>query len=95
MEQRDVRPQVVLVQMRVNFRRGDAFMAEHLLHGAKVGAAFDEMCGEGVPERVRTHRLVDARLFYPLLDEHEDHLAGEVRPPTVQKDVILFPFLDF
>ena len=81
--------------MRVNLRGGDAFVAKHLLHGAEVGAAFDEVCGERVPEGVRTHCFLDARVFHPLLDEHENHLAGEVRPSAVQKDVILFAFLDF
>ena len=62
MEQRDIRPQVILVQMRVDFRSRDTFMSEHLLYGAEVGAAFDEVRGEGVAERVRTHRFVDARV---------------------------------
>ena len=95
MEQRDIRPQVILVQMRVYLGGGDAFMAEHFLHGAEVGAALDEVRGEGVPERVWTHRLVDAGRHHPLLHEHEDHLAGEVRPPAVQEDVIFLSFLDF
>ncbi len=95
MEQRNISSQIVLVQMRVNLSGGDAFMAEHFLHGAEVGAAFDEVRGEGVTERVRTHRLVDARRFYPFLDEHEDHLAGEVRTSAVQEDVIFLSFLDF
>ena len=83
MEQRDVRPQVVLVQMRVNLGGGDAFVAEHFLHGTQVGAALDEVRGKGVPERVRTHCLVDACRCHPLFHEHEDHLAGEVRPSAV------------
>ena len=60
MEQRNVRPQIVLIQVRVNLRGGDAFVAEHLLYSAKVGAALDEVCGEGVAERMRTHRLLNA-----------------------------------
>ena len=78
MKQRNVRPQVILVQMRVNLRGGDAFVTEHLLHGAEVGAALDEVRGEGVAESVRTYRFLDARVLHPLLDEHENHLAGEV-----------------
>ena len=69
--------------MRVNFCSSDTFVAEHLLHGAEVGAAFDEVCGEGVTEGMRTHCLVDARVLHPLLDKHEDHLAGEVRTSAV------------
>ena len=32
--------------MRVDLRRGKRGMAEHLLHGAEVGAAFDEVRAE-------------------------------------------------
>ena len=81
--------------MRVNLRGGDAFVAEHLLHGAEVGTAFDEVRGERMAEGVRTHRLFNACVLHPLLDEHEDHLAGEVRPSAVQKDVIFLALLDF
>ena len=50
MKQRDVRPQVVLIQMRVNFGGSDAFMSEHFLHGAEVVTVADEelsLQGEG------------------------------------------------
>ena len=83
MIQRNIRAEIVLIQMRVNLCSSDTFVAEHLLYGAEVGAAFDEVRGEGMSEGVRTYRLVDARVLHPLLDEHEDHLAGEVRPTTV------------
>ena len=81
--------------MRVDLGGGDAFVAEHLLHGTEVGTTFDEVRSEGVTEGVRTHCFLDARVFHPLLDEHEDHLASEVRTSSVQKDVILFALLDF
>ena len=81
--------------MRINLRGGDAFVTEHLLHGAEVGAAFDEVRSEGVAESVRTHCFLDARVFHPLLDEHEYHLAGEVRTSAVQEDVILLALFDF
>ena len=54
--------------MRVNLCGSDTFVAEHLLHGAEVGAAFDEVRSEGVPEGVRTYSFLDARVLHPLLD---------------------------
>ena len=41
------------VHMRVDLRRGDAGVAEHLLHLAKIGPAAEHMRGETVPQRVR------------------------------------------
>ena len=40
--------------MRIDFRRADTGVTEHLLHGQQVGASFDEMGGKGVSESVRT-----------------------------------------
>lgn len=34
--------------MRVYFSGSNARMAEHFLNGAEIGAAFDEMGGEGM-----------------------------------------------
>ena len=41
------------VDVRVNLRGEDAFVPQHLLHNAEVGAVFDEVRREGMPERVR------------------------------------------
>lgn len=35
-------------------------MPEELLHGANIGAAGEEVCGEAVPERVAAGRFGDA-----------------------------------
>src|SRR5262245_47808258 len=41
------------IDVRVALRRRQARVAEHLLDGAQVGAAAEEVRGEGVAERVR------------------------------------------
>src|SRR4051794_26419113 len=41
---------------RVDLCRGHRGVAQQLLHHADVGAAVEQVGGEGVPERVRAHR---------------------------------------
>lgn len=35
-----------VVDVQIDLCGGDGFVAEHLLYGAQVGAAFQEVCGE-------------------------------------------------
>src|SRR6266404_1840258 len=41
--------------MRIDLRRRDVAMTEHLLHRAKVGSALEQMRRETMTQRVRTH----------------------------------------
>lgn len=41
--------QTSLIDMRVDLRRSETGMPEHLLNGAKVGAVTEKMRSEGVP----------------------------------------------
>ena len=74
--------------MGIDFRRADAGVAEHLLDGEKVGATFEQMCGETVSERVRTDGLGDAVFLRQVLDNQEDHLSREARATTVEKNSV-------
>src|SRR5579863_7149200 len=47
--------QMALREMSVNLRRRDIAVTEHLLHGAKIGAAFEQMSREAMAKRMRTH----------------------------------------
>src|SRR6267142_1120511 len=49
--------QVIPIDMRVELRRGEIGMAEHLLHRAEIGAAFQQVRRECVAERVGRHSL--------------------------------------
>ena len=42
-----------LIDVRVDLRRGDAGVAEQLLHLPQVGAAGQQVRGKAVPQRVR------------------------------------------
>ena len=70
--------------MRVDLRRGDIGMAEHELHAAQVGAALEQVAGEGVAQHVRRDaRRIDAGRERRLLQELARNAGasdGRVRP---------------
>src|SRR4051812_34590541 len=45
----------VCIHVRVDLRGGDVGMAQKLLHDAQIGAAGEQMGGEGMPKRVRVN----------------------------------------
>lgn len=45
--------QVFPVEVGIDLSRGDAFMSKHFLYGTQVGPAFYQVCGKGMPERMR------------------------------------------
>ena len=47
--------------MRVDLGGGDVGMAQHDLYGPQIGAALQEVAGEGVPDGVRADVVLDAR----------------------------------
>jgi hypothetical protein len=49
-------PHALLEDVRVNLRRREIGMTEHHLDGAEVCAAFEQMRGERMSERVRAER---------------------------------------
>ena len=67
-------------------------MSQHLLDGAQIGSAFQQMCGKGMAEGVRTDFLMDARQFGLLLDDKEYHHTGKRGSPAVQEENILRSF---
>jgi len=82
-------PQVIPVQMGIYFRGGDAFVAEHFLYGAEVGAAFHEMGGKGVAEGVGRDAFGDARFLCQVFDDIEDHDPAKALAAFVEKNNVL------
>ena len=74
---------VFTVQMGIDLGSGDAFMAEHFLDGAQIGASFDEVGGEGMPEGMRRDIFGYAGLPDEVFEEQEDHYPGELAAPAV------------
>src|ERR1700735_3461944 len=67
--------------MSVNLRGRDVAMTEHLLHGAQVGAALEQMRGEAMPQCVRADpcesRIVGGPSFERLEKSLPGHRAAE------------------
>src|ERR1700732_1560314 len=75
--------QVALREMRVNLRGRDVAVTEHLLHGAQVGAAFEQMRREAMAQRMRADpcesRIVGGPSFERLEKSLARHRAAEPR----------------
>ena len=69
----DKPPEPFLDDMGIDLRRRDVGMAEELLHGAEIGAAFQQMAGEGMTE----HVWRDARGLYPNRNRKRLELLAE------------------
>ena len=90
LESRMIRRQSIAQQfigdMGVYFRCTYAGVAEHLLNGEQVGAAFEEMGGEAMPKGVWADGFGDAILLCQVLDNQENHLASESCPTAVEEN---------
>lgn len=85
----DFAAQRLAVDVRVNLGGSDFLVPQHLLDGAEVGPALEEVRREGVAEGMRADGLVDTRERGLLLDDGENHDAGEGRTATVEEKVVL------
>ena len=56
--------QIFPVNMGINFGSSNAGMAQHFLHGTQVGAAFHQMRGKRMAERMRTDMLIQSRFLF-------------------------------
>src|SRR5919107_180118 len=77
--------------VRVNLRGGEARVAEEFLDVAEVGAAVEEVRGEGVAQGVRAD-VVDARADFDVLVHHAaDRARGDARALVVEEDGLRVP----
>lgn len=81
--------QELVVQVGVNLRREDGFMSQHVLHGAQIGTAGNQMGGKRVAQRVGRYRFVDARTACLKPDDVENHDPRQGVPAFVQKQDFL------
>ena len=72
--------------MRVDFCRAHAGVAEHLLDGEQICATFEQVGGKTVPESVRADGLSDAVSLRQVLDNQEDHLSGQSCATAVEEN---------
>lgn len=62
-------PEVIPIQMGVDFGGCDTLMAKHFLNSSQISPSFDQVRGEGVAEGMRTDVLFDPRLLCCLFDD--------------------------
>src|SRR5215210_1482764 len=55
------RPEVLPIHMGVDLRGRQVRMTQHFLHRPEIGAAFEQVSREAVPQGVRRNPLLDAR----------------------------------
>ena len=72
----------------VELGRGEVGVAEHLLDGAEVGAALEQMGGERVAEQVRVNAVrVEPGFLGQLAQDQERARAGERAAAGVQEEL--------
>jgi hypothetical protein len=74
------------VEVGIDLGGGNAFVAEHFLDGAEVGAAFHEVGGERMTEGMRGDIFCDTGLPDQVFEEQEDHLPRKLAAPSVEKE---------
>ena len=82
------------VDVRVDFGRADAFVAEQSLNDAQVCTAFEQGCGEGMAQRVGRNHFFDAGDFGLSAQHDENHHASQMGTATIQKNEIFLAGLD-
>ena len=74
--------------VRVQLRRGKVGMAEHLLDGAQVGSALEQVRGEGVAQKMRVDALgIQSCLARETAKHEEDPGAREGAAARVQEEL--------
>ena len=77
------------LDVRIELRGAHVRMAEEDLHGTEIRPAFQQVGGEGVPERVRGNGFSDARLQRVAFDQLPDALPGEAVAGAVEEHPVL------
>ena len=73
------------VDVYIYFGGGDALVAEHLLNGAQVRPALEQMGGKGVAQCVRAYGLVYTGEFAKAFHYIENHHSRESTAAAIKK----------
>src|SRR5581483_955548 len=83
----DKPPEALFDHVGVDLRRRDVGMTQELLHGAQVGAALEQVAGEGVAQHVRRDaRRLDPRRDRQRLELLTEALARQMLAPGRRKE---------
>ena len=58
--------------MCINLRRGKAGMSQQFLDGTQIGAVFQQMGRESVPDGMGAHLLADGQLLHVFIEDAAD-----------------------
>src|SRR5215218_4783142 len=81
-------------EVRVHLRGRDVGVAEHLLHGAQVAAAGEQVGGEAVAQRVRAHLARQAGVAGVALDDLVETLPGQRAAAEIDEQLRLVALAD-
>lgn len=82
------------VEVDVDLGGGDAFVAEHLLDGAEVCSAFEQVGGERVAQGMGRDCLADSGRGCEVFDYLENAVAGEASATAVEEEDVAAVGLD-
>lgn len=86
--------QELLIEVRINFGSGNAFVSQHFLNSAQIGTAFHKVCSKGMAERVWAQVLFYSCPFCQVFDDVEHHLPGDGPAALTEKDHVFVMFSD-
>lgn len=75
--------------MRIYLSGSNAFMSQHLLYGAEVGAPFHQVRGKGMTKGMGGDILFYTCQPHQVLQQQKDHLPAERAASSVEKEDIL------
>lgn len=79
-------PQVIRIQVSIDFGSSYRFMSQHILDGFEVGASFDQVSGKGMSEGVRADGFLNPGCSGKVFDQLKHHDPGELFTPQVKKE---------
>src|SRR4051812_39907216 len=79
------------VDMRVSLSRAQARVAQQFLNGAQIRPCFEQVCREGVPQRVRTDAVAGAALADIAAHQLVDAARRQPGPLVIQKQRLANP----
>ena len=82
-------PQIIPVQMCIDFRGRNGLMAQHLLHSPKVSTAFNQMGSKRMPERMRTDRFVQSNHLREVFYDGKNHHPRKLPSISIQEGIRL------
>ena len=86
---KDVLHPLLGADVGIDFGGEDAFVAQHLLHCAKVGAVLHQMGGKGVAEGVWRDVFGDTGSFGRLLYNCKNHHSGKASSAAVEEKGVI------